>query len=173
MTDLEIVALAITAECLQIDSENLLWSKLKTDYTDLLSQLPHRTKFNKRRKRLTETMNQCLNKLSDLLTRQVGTEILIVDSMPIPICRIVREKISKVCRDLEQDEIKANKGKNIILGGWYIGYNFERSREILYYIIHKKRVDKIAYPFYKYIFLIRLFCHYDLLSSELSTNSYM
>jgi len=31
MTDLEVIALSITAECLQIDSENLLWSKIKKD----------------------------------------------------------------------------------------------------------------------------------------------
>lgn len=31
-TDLEVISLAITAECLQIDSENLLLSKIQKDY---------------------------------------------------------------------------------------------------------------------------------------------
>lgn len=124
MTDLEVIALSITAECVQIDSENLLWSKLKKDYSTLFEYLPHRTKFNKRRKRLTETMNRCLNKVSDLISDQIGTDILIIDSMPIPTCRIVREKNSKACRNIDLDEVIANKSKNIILGGWYIGYKF-------------------------------------------------
>ena len=124
MTDLEVIALSITAECVQIDSENLLWSKLKKDYSSVFTNLPHRTKFNKRRKRLTETMNHCLNKLSDLISTAVGTDVLIVDSMPIPTCRIVRDKTSRACRSEERDEVVANKSKNVILGGWYIGYKF-------------------------------------------------
>ncbi len=32
LSDVEIISLAITAECLAIDSENLLWSKIKSDY---------------------------------------------------------------------------------------------------------------------------------------------
>ena len=90
MTGLEVIALSITAECVHIDFENILWSKLQKDYTTLFKQLPHRTKFNKRRKRLTETMNHCLNKLSDILSEELGTDTLIIDSMPIPTCRIVR-----------------------------------------------------------------------------------
>lgn len=51
-SDLEVIALAITSECLQIDSENLLWSKLQKDYSDLFTELPHRTNYNKRRRNL-------------------------------------------------------------------------------------------------------------------------
>jgi hypothetical protein len=32
MSDLEVICLSITAECTQIDSENLLWSKIQKDY---------------------------------------------------------------------------------------------------------------------------------------------
>ena len=32
MSDMEIIALSITAECLEITSENLLFSKIKNDY---------------------------------------------------------------------------------------------------------------------------------------------
>ena len=124
MTDLEIIALSITAECVQIDSENLLWSKLKKDYPNLIQNLPHRTKFNKRRKRLTETMSHCLRSISDMICESIETKTLIIDSMPIPTCRIVREKTSKACRNPTVDEVLADKGKNVILGGWYIGYKF-------------------------------------------------
>ena len=124
MTDLEVIALSITAECLQIDSENLLWSKIKKDYPNLFSDLPHRTKFNKRRKRMTDTISDILRSISDLICESVESKTLIIDSMPIPTCRIVREKTSKACRNPDLDEVVANKGKNVILGGWYIGYKF-------------------------------------------------
>ena len=38
MSDLEILSLSITSECLGIDSENLLWSKIQKDYSDKLPQ---------------------------------------------------------------------------------------------------------------------------------------
>jgi len=124
MSDLQIISLAITSECLQIDSEALLWSKIDKDYSSFFKHLPHRTKFNKRRKRLTSTMNKCLAKLADLVCESKASSTLIIDSMPIPTCRIVREKSSRACRNAELDEIVANKSKNVILGGWYIGYKF-------------------------------------------------
>jgi len=69
-------------------------------------------------------MNKCLNELSDLISNELDSKVLIIDSMPIPTCRIVREKTSKACRNEEVDEVVANKSRNIILGGWYIGYKF-------------------------------------------------
>ena len=124
MNDLELIAMSITAECLQIDSENLLWSKLTKDYPCLISDLPHRTKFNKRRKRLSNVLSNCLRNISDEICKSVKSDSLIIDSMPIPTCKIVREKTSKACRNSELDEVLADKGKNVILGGWYIGYKF-------------------------------------------------
>ena len=52
MADLEVIALACTMEALGIDSENLLWSKIKKDYPGLFSHLIFRTRFNRRRRRL-------------------------------------------------------------------------------------------------------------------------
>lgn len=124
MTDMEVISLSITAECVQIDSENLLWSKLQTDYSDMFPQLPHRTKFNKRRKRLTDLLGGCLRNLSDLMCSNSESKTLIIDSMPIPTCRLVRERNSKACRQPKYDEVLADKGKNAIMGGWFIGYKF-------------------------------------------------
>ena len=49
-------------------------------------------------------------------------EVFIIDSIPIPVCKIVRERSSRVCRREEFDEVTANKGFNLALGGYYIGY---------------------------------------------------
>ncbi len=122
MSDLETVSLAITAECLQIDSENYLWSKLKKDYPKLFKGLPHRTNYNRRQRRLVDLISLCNHKLSDVLYEQKPNDTLIIDSMPIPICHIVRERSSTVCRHEARDEVLAAKGKNIIMNGWFIGY---------------------------------------------------
>jgi len=122
MSDLETVSLAITAECLQIDSENYLWAKLKKDYPYLFKDLPHRTSYNRRRRSLVDLISLSNQKLSDVLYDINPDDTLIIDSMPIPVCHIVRERSSKVCRHESRDEVLATKGKNIIMNGWYIGY---------------------------------------------------
>jgi len=43
MNDLEIICLALAGECVNIESECLLWSKIKTDYSKVFKNLPHRT----------------------------------------------------------------------------------------------------------------------------------
>lgn len=122
MSDLEVISLSIAAECTQIDSESLLWSKIQKDYPNMFTKLSHRTKFNKRRKLLNPVMNKILESISDLIHAQTCDKKLVIDSMPIPTCKLVRERSSKACRDVNKDEIIANKGKNIIMGGWFIGY---------------------------------------------------
>ncbi len=52
MADLEVIALFCMMRALGIDSENLLWSKIKNDYPKLFPQLICRTRFNRRRRRL-------------------------------------------------------------------------------------------------------------------------
>jgi hypothetical protein len=52
MNDCSIIALAICAESLGIDSENYLWGKLKKDYHQDFPALIDRSNFNKRRRRL-------------------------------------------------------------------------------------------------------------------------
>ena len=118
-TDIELVSLAITAESLQIDSENYLWSKLKTDYRSEFPNLPHRTKFNARKKRLTDLIAQCMVSMRSPLVKE--SDMLIIDSVPIPVCRMAREQITTVCQRKE-DEVRANKTYNPSHKQWYIGY---------------------------------------------------
>jgi len=120
MSDLSIISLAITAECLQITSENLLWSKIKKDYPNLFPALVHRTTFNRRRKSLRNLILQCTEKMACLMVKE--DEVFIIDSIPIPTCKIIREKQSMACRRSEYDEVMANKGFNKIMGGYFIGY---------------------------------------------------
>ena len=50
MSALEIISLSITSEYLDIDSENLLWSKIKKDYPKKFPNLIHRTQNTAGRK---------------------------------------------------------------------------------------------------------------------------
>lgn len=52
MSDIQIVTLALTAETLSIDSENLLFIKLKKDYKQNFPNLVDRANYNRRRRRL-------------------------------------------------------------------------------------------------------------------------
>ena len=96
MSDLDILNLSIASECLGIDSENLLWSKIKKDYLSKFPNLVHRTRYNARRKALSEWLIYC----ADIWSEQISGEetTFIIDSIPIPVCKIVREKSSRVCR---------------------------------------------------------------------------
>ena len=82
MSDLEVISLAITAECIEVTSENLLWYKLEKDYPDLFPQLIHRASFNRRKKSLREALLHCTEMLAAPMIDD--QEAFLIDSIPIP-----------------------------------------------------------------------------------------
>lgn len=122
LTDLEIISLALCSEATQITSENYLWAKLKTDYKTMFNELPHRTRYNYRKKALSQLLMKCTDSLASHVIDP--DDALVIDSMPIPTCRVIRERKSKACRRPEFDEIMADKGFNKVMGGYFIGYKF-------------------------------------------------
>jgi hypothetical protein len=119
MSDLEIISLSITSECLGIDSENLLFSKIKKDYKRYFPNLIHRTRYNSRRKSLRDWILFCASKWGEELTKSEST--FIVDSIPIPVCKICRAPRSTVCRK-EVDLIKAAQGYDSTISQYFRGY---------------------------------------------------
>jgi len=97
MSDLQIIALSSMAEALSIDSENWLFSKLKSDYATDFPNLIHRSNFNRRRKVLADKAAELARKAC-LKFRENDSEF-IIDSMPVPICPNVRAGRIKVCKD--------------------------------------------------------------------------
>lgn len=118
MNDLEVVSLACCMEALSIDSENLLWSKLKKDYASVFPNLIDRTRFNRRRKRLTPFIVQVQDHISSKLEKQSQT--MIVDSIPVPVVKMAREKSFKAFR--ESFETAPAKGWSAVNKSWFIGY---------------------------------------------------
>lgn len=119
MSDLEILSLSITSECLGIDSENLLWSKIQKDYSDRFPNLIHRTRYNARRKSLSEWLIYCCDIWSEQMSEE--DDLFIIDSIPIPVCKISREKGSTVGRK-HTDDLTASKGWSATDQQYFIGY---------------------------------------------------
>lgn len=119
MCDVDIISLSIASESLGIDSESLLWSKLKTDYPSLFPNLIHRTRYNWRKKQLSNWIIKCAELWRSKVPMQ--NEICIIDSMPLPVCKISREKQSRVCRQ-QRNKKKASKGYSAVNKQYYIGY---------------------------------------------------
>lgn len=118
MSDCQIIALSITAESIGIDSENYLFGKLKKDYIADFPNLIDRCNFNRRRKQLAPYLRQLNKCLADSMNEDENT--FIIDSIPVPICKIAREKSSKVCR--EHFETAPDKGYSAVNKAWYFGY---------------------------------------------------
>lgn len=118
MSDCQIIALSITAESIGIDSENYLFGKLKKDYIADFPNLIDRCNFNRRRRQLAPYLQQLNKILADRMNEDENA--FIVDSIPVPICKIAREKSSKVCR--ENFQTAPDKGYSAVNKAWYFGY---------------------------------------------------
>lgn len=97
MSDIEIVALALTAESLGIDSENLLFSKLNNEFITDFPRLPDRSNYNRRKRRLQDYIACVAAPLAKIISPENNQ--FIIDSIPIPICQNPRILRSKICKD--------------------------------------------------------------------------
>ena len=96
-SDIEVIALSLTAECLSIDSENHLFSKLNKEYLNDFENLISRRQYNGRRKLLFEKTEGIRNAMAERLNRQA--DVFAIDSMPLEICKISREQRNKMGKE--------------------------------------------------------------------------
>lgn len=96
-SDIAVISLSLTAECLGIDSENYLFSKLNAEYTNEFKNIISRRQYNDRRKLLFEKTEQVRKLLSARLNKQA--DVFAIDSMPIEICKISREQRNKMGKE--------------------------------------------------------------------------
>ncbi len=97
-SDLEVVALNLTAEALSIDSENCLFHKLKeyrSSFTNLISQ----RQYNDRRK-TTASLCESIRK-NVAASIDGGENMFCIDSKPIEVCRIARAQRCRMGKDFE------------------------------------------------------------------------
>ena len=115
MTDLEVVALSLTAEFMSIDSENALFKQVNT-YE--ISNLIERSQFNKRRRKLFLFSEEIRTKLASFFLD--FEDYFIVDSMPLEICKFSRHNRVKICKD--EFETAPSKGFCASQNNWFYGY---------------------------------------------------
>lgn len=118
MSDIAVMALSLTAECLSIDSENYLFSKLNTDYQQEFTNLISRRQYNERRKWLFEKIEQARNLLVARLNAQA--DVFAIDSMPLEICKLSREKRNKMGKESQHHQ--PDKGYCASQKKYFYGY---------------------------------------------------
>ena len=115
MSDLEVVALSLTAEFMSIDSENSLFKQINQAE---IPNLIERSQFNKRRRKLFLFSEEIRTKLArEFLEFE---DYFIVDSMPLEICKFSRHSRIKICK--EEFESAPSKGFCASQNNWYFGY---------------------------------------------------
>ncbi len=89
-SDLEVVALSITAEAFCIDSENYLFTRLSIECPDAIPNLITRRQFNQRRK-LTRLLGENIRK-AIAKALDGGEFVFCIDSKPVKVCQNARAK---------------------------------------------------------------------------------
>lgn len=114
LSDLELIALNITAEYMSINSELQLFRYISgTDLNDKIE----RSVYNKRRRNLFPFIEKIRETLSDKFSE--FTDVFIIDSTPIEICKISRAKRSVIC---STPEIRPSFGYCATQKTRYFGY---------------------------------------------------
>ena len=119
-SDVDLIALSLVAESLSINSENLLFAKLRSEYQENFPSLVDRSQFNRRRKHLAKFINIVRETLVQKLLPAEDTFIL--DSMPVEICKFTRAKRIKICK--ESIETAPEYGYCAAQNSHYFGYKF-------------------------------------------------
>ena len=115
MSDIEVVALSLTAEFMSIDSETSLFNQLENGQ---IINLIERSQYNKRRRKLfyySEELRKILyNKFNEF------ENFFVIDSMPLEVCKMARHNRVKICK--EQFETAPDKGFCASQDTWFFGY---------------------------------------------------
>ena len=116
-SDLEVIALSITAEKFSVDSESYLFSLLE-EYKSDIPNLISRRQFNDRRKFTANLCEQIRKNIA--LAIDAGEDMFCVDSKPVPVCRIARAKRCKLGKN--DFETAPNYGFCAAQNTYYYGY---------------------------------------------------
>lgn len=115
MSDLEVIAMSLTAEFMSIDSENSLFKEINKQQ---IPNLIERSQFNKRRRKLFFFLEEVRTKLASRFLE--FEDHFIVDSMPLEICKFARHRRIKICKN--EFETAPSKGFCASQNNWFYGY---------------------------------------------------
>jgi len=95
MSDEEIITIAIVGELMENDSETAWYHFCMRNFTDLFPNFCDRTRFNRIRRNLQAVINEIRKEINRMIQ---PTEIQIVDSLPLPVCKFGRAAFHKTFR---------------------------------------------------------------------------
>ena len=94
LSDIELIAIGLTAEYMSIDSEHQLFRELSlTHFNGLID----RTVYNRRKRGLMNYIEEIRVILSEKFNQ--FEDYFIVDSMPLEACKLSRSSRSKICKE--------------------------------------------------------------------------
>lgn len=114
LSDIELIAIDLTSEYMGIDSEYQLFRCLP----DILSNRIERSVYNRRKRGLFFHREALRTKVADCILTQKDN--LILDSMPLEICRLSRSTRSSTCK--EDYQTAPNRGYCASQNTHYYGY---------------------------------------------------
>ena len=94
LTDIELIAIDLTAQYMSIDSECQIFRTLKG--LELADKI-ERSVYNRRKRNLAPFIEKIRIKLAAKFNNL--EDVFIVDSMPLEICKLSRSKRSKICKE--------------------------------------------------------------------------
>jgi len=94
LSDIELIAIGLTAEYMSIDSEHQLFRDLKSTS---LHKLIERTVYNRRKRGLVKY----IEKIRVIISKKFNQfeDYFVVDSMPLEACKLSRSSRSKICKE--------------------------------------------------------------------------
>ncbi|MBT3725264.1 MAG: IS982 family transposase [Gammaproteobacteria bacterium] len=95
LSDKELMALSLAAESLGIDSEHFLFKQLPEEIEGRIE----RSVYNRRVRRLSFKLEEIRQKMAQQISP--NSDLYIVDSMPLEVCKFSRAKRSKICSEAE------------------------------------------------------------------------
>lgn len=117
-SDISVMALSLTAECLSIDSENYLFSKLNSECKVEFENIISRRQYNDRRKLLFEKTEQLRKRMAEHLNRDA--DVFALDSMPLEICKLSRANRNQMGKESEYHQ--PDKGYCASQKKYFFGY---------------------------------------------------
>ena len=96
LSNIELIAMNLTAEYMSIDSECQLFRTISGSY---LEDLIERSVYNRRKRKLFSLTEQIRQKLASSFNQ--FENYFVVDSMPLEVCKNARANRSSICKDEE------------------------------------------------------------------------
>ena len=113
MSDEEIITIAVVGELMGIDSETAWYNFCVKNLSDLFPIFCDRTRFNRIRRNLQVVINEIRKEINRLVQ---PTEIQIIDSLPLPVCKFGRAAFHKTFRGYGASYGKCASKKETYLG---------------------------------------------------------